>query len=94
MRVPVVTAEELRAHYLFGGRDAVRLVGFLTVVAVLYVAVLTHQEALLRFLVGDWAGPGKLTMYVVAAAVFVFAPLVAYAYGSVARSLMKLLKME
>ncbi|MCG6954360.1 MAG: cytidylate kinase-like family protein [Gemmatimonadetes bacterium] len=94
MRVPVVTAEELRSHYLFGPRDAFRLLGFLAVVAVVYAVVLTHEDAVLRFLAGDWAGPGRLTMYVVAAAVFVFAPVVAYLYGTVARSLMKLLKME
>jgi cytidylate kinase len=94
MRVPVVTADELRSHYLFGPRDVFRMLGFLTVVVVLYVAVLTHQREVLAFLAGDWAGPGRLTMYVVAAVVFVFTPAVAYLYGGVARSLMKLLKME
>jgi cytidylate kinase len=94
MHVPVVTAEELRSQYLFGPRDAFRLLGFLAVVASLYVAVLTHQDAVLKFLAGDWSGPGRLTMWVVAVAVFAFAPVVAYIYGDVARSLMKLLKME
>ena len=59
MHVPVVTADELRKPYLFGRRDAVRLVGFLAVVVVMYVVVLTHQDAVLRFLAGDWAGGGS-----------------------------------
>jgi len=94
MHVPVVTAEELRSHYLFGPRDAFRLLGFLAVVVVVYLLVLTHEDAVLRFLAGDWAGAGRLKMYVVAASVFLFAPAVAYLYGTVARSFMKLLKME
>jgi cytidylate kinase len=94
MRVPVVTAEELRRHYLFGGRDVRSLVGFLAVVVVLYALVLTNQEPVLVFLFGRWSGGGTLTRVVVAAAVFAFVPLVAYCYGAVARSLMKLIKME
>lgn len=94
MRIPVVTAEELRSQYLFGRRDLVRLVGFLAVVAALYAVVLTHQEPVLRFLFGSWSDGGTLPKVLVAAAVFAFVPLVAYCYGTVARSLMKLIKME
>lgn len=94
MRVPVVTADELRKHYLFGGSDAISLAGFLVLVVVLYTLVMTHQEAVLRFLLEGWGGGGALEKYVVAAAVFVFVPIVAYAYGRVARSVMKLIKME
>ncbi len=94
MRVPVVTADELRKHYLFGGGDVVSLVGFLALVVVVYALVMTHQEAVLRFLLEGWGGGGALEKYVVAAAVFVFVPIVAYAYGRVARSVMKLIKME
>jgi cytidylate kinase len=94
MRVPVVTAEELRRHYLFGRRDVLRLVGFLAVVAVLYALILTHQQPVLTFLFGRWSGGGTLTRSIVAVVVFAFVPLVAYCYGAVARSLMKLIKME
>jgi cytidylate kinase len=94
MRVPVVTADELRTHFLFGRRDLLSLIGFLAFIVVLYLLVLTHQDTVLRFLAGRWSGAGSLTMYVVAAVVFVFSPIVAYSYGSVARSLMKLFRME
>lgn len=94
MRIPVVTTDELRKQYLFGRRDLVSLVGFLVVVVVVYVAVLTHQEAVLRFTLDGWEGAGRFAHFVVAIAIFAFVPMVAYAYGSVARSVMKLIKME
>jgi hypothetical protein len=94
MRVPVVTADELKKQYLFGRRDVVSLIGYLALVVVVYVLVLTHQDAVLRFSLGEWEGVGSLAKYVVAGAVFVFVPMVAFAYGRVARSFMKLIKME
>jgi hypothetical protein len=94
MRVPVVTVEELRSHYLFGKRDMIRLVGFLALVIIIYGWMLTHQEAVLRFLVGDGEVRSTLARLVVAGAVFLVVPVVAYAYGTVARSVMKLIKME
>lgn len=94
LKVPVVTAEELRSHYLFGRRDVFRLVGFLVLVVILYLIVLTHQGPILTFLFGEWSDGGSLVKLIVAAAVFLFVPVVAYAYGSVARSVMKLIKME
>lgn len=94
MRVPVVTADDLRAKYLFGRRDVVRLASSLLVVLALYALVFTNQEPVLRFLYGEWADGGALTRAAVAGAVFAVVPAVAYAYGTVARSLLKLIKME
>jgi cytidylate kinase len=94
MKLPVVTADELRAHYLFGRRDVFRLVGFLALVAGVYALVLTNQEHVLGFLSRGWPAAGPLAKGIVAFAVFVFVPIIAYSYGVVARSLMKLIKME
>jgi cytidylate kinase len=94
LRVPVVTANELKSQYLFGRRDLVRLAGFLALVAGLYLLVMSNQEPILAFLFGSWSGGGWTTRLIVAVAVFVFVPIVAYSYGSVARSVMKLIKME
>jgi hypothetical protein len=94
MRVPVVTVDELRTHYLFGSRDVLPMVGYLAFIVLLYLLVFTHQTEVLDFLLGTWAPGRASTKYVVAVAVFGFVPLVAYAYGQVARSLMKLIKME
>jgi cytidylate kinase len=93
IRGPVVTADELRREYLFGRRDLFRLLGFLTLVIVVYIAVFTNQQPILRFLVGEWSG-GPLTRFIVAAVVFAFVPMIAYSYGAVARAVMKLIKME
>lgn len=94
MRVPVVTTEELRSTYLFGRRDLVALVGCLLVVVVLYVVAFENQEAILRFLAGLRPVAGQLTPWIVAASVFAFTPIVAYSYGRIVRSMMKLVRME
>jgi len=91
---PVVGADELKSQYFFGRRDVARLAGFLALVAVVYFLVFSNQEAVLRFVFGQWGGGTVLTKAVVAVAVFVFVPAVALAYGTVAKSLMKLIKME
>jgi hypothetical protein len=88
-----VTADELRAQYLFGGRDLIRLLGFLAFVVGIYVLVFTHDERVLTFLAGQWSD-SAMTKFVVAGVVFLFVPIVAYAYGAVTRSVMKLIKME
>jgi hypothetical protein len=61
---------------------------------VVYTLVLTNQEHVLSFLSSGWPGTGALAKAVVAAAVFLFVPIIAFSYGVVARSLMKLIKME
>jgi hypothetical protein len=94
LRVPVVTSDELKRQYLFGKRDLVRLGIFLALVIPLYILVLSNQEPILAFLFGQWSGGGWTVRLFVAVVVFLFVPIVAYAYGDVARSVMKLIKME
>jgi len=90
VKAPVVLAEELRTQYLFGKSDALRLVGLLALTCVLYALVMTHQVAVLKFLTGhDWKG--RLLSSV---SVFLFVPVVAHLYGTVARTFLKLLRME
>jgi len=48
----------------------------------------------LQFLFGQWWGESSLAKILVAAAVFLFVPIVAHCYGTVANSVMKLIKME
>jgi cytidylate kinase len=91
---PVVEADELKAEYLFGRRDVGRLVGFVALVAALYFLVFSNQEVVLEFLFGRWWDGRLLAKILVAAAVFIFVPIVAHCYGTVAKSLMKLIKME
>ena len=91
---PVVGTDELKVQYLFGRRDVTRLVGFLGFVGALYFLVFSNQEIVLRFLFGQWWGGSFLTKITVAAVVFLFVPIIAHSYGTVAKSVMKLIKME
>ena len=91
---PVVGTDDLKVQYLFGRRDVSRLVGFLAFVAALYFLVFSNQEIVLRFLFGQWWGGGFLPKIMVAATVFLFVPIIAHSYGTIAKSVMKLIKME
>jgi len=91
---PVVGTEELKTQYLFGRRDVARLAGFLAVVGVIYLLVFSNQKIILKFLSGQWGSEGLLVKILVALTVFLFVPIVAHCYGTVAKSLMKLVKME
>jgi cytidylate kinase len=90
MKTPVVATEELKQQFLFGKRDLFRLVGYLAVVVALYFLVFTNQRQILSFLTGE----GWLEKVVAAIAVFLFVPVVAYTYGTVCRSFLKLIKIE
>jgi cytidylate kinase len=104
-KAPVITADELGSQYLFGKRDMIRAGACLAVTVVLFFLVFGNQEFVLAFLsqsgwfadavehsfpgATDWA-PGL----VVSAAVFLLIPVVAFCYGTLASSILKLIKME
>jgi cytidylate kinase len=90
IKTAVVATDELKAQYLFGRRDLFRLVGYLVVAAVIYFLVFSHQKEVLAFLTGE----GWVDKVLAAVAVFAFVPVVAYAYGTVSRSFLKLIKIE
>jgi cytidylate kinase len=90
IKTAVVATDELKAQYLFGRRDLLRLVQYLVLAAVIYFLVFTHQKEVLHFLTRE----GWVAKVVAAVAVFAVVPLVAYAYGTVSRSFLKLIKIE
>jgi cytidylate kinase len=90
MKTAVVAADELKTQFLFGKRDLFRLIGFLAVTVLIYFLVFTHQEQVLIFLSRE----GHAAKIVAAIAVFLLVPIVAYAYGTVSRSFLKLIKIE
>jgi cytidylate kinase len=105
IKAPVVTGDQLGTQYLFGKRDVFRTVAFLLVVLLIYVVVFTHQEPILAFLAhAGWFGEAVADTFlsrspwmpkvIVALAVFLFVPVVAYTYGTVTRAVLKLIKME
>lgn len=91
---PVVMAEELKQQFLFGRRDVVRAIISLAITAALFLVVFSHQERVLRFLIGDWWSGGTLTHVIAAVVVFTVVPIVAFAYGTLSKTLLKLIKIE
>ena len=90
INAPVVNAEDLKSQYLFGRHDLLKMFGCLGLFSLILFLILTYQEAVLKFLSGV-----ELKAKVLAAvSVFLFVPAMAYLYGNVARSLMKLIRME
>jgi hypothetical protein len=91
MGLPVIGVSDLRAKLRFGPTQVVHLAAAATVVGLIYYLLFTHQEQLLSVLGGSlhqrhpWMSP---------VLVAVVAPLVAAAYGVVASSLLKLIKLE
>ena len=90
MKAPVVNTEDLKARYLFGRRDMMRMLGYLGLVVLILVLVFSNQNWVLKFLSGaEWKSKA-----LAAGAVFLFIPVIAYLYSNVTRSLMKLIRME
>jgi cytidylate kinase len=105
IKAPVVTADELEAHYLFHARDLLQAAVLLLVAIVLYAVVFTHQETVLAFLgnAGWYAEAVSETMLarfawlpkvLVSLVVFLVAPVVAYLYGTAARVALKAIGIE
>ena len=105
VKAPVITADELGRQYLFGTRDVVRSLVFLAIVIVIYSLVFTQQDTILAFLANTgwyadamgntvFAEFGWMHKVIVAAAVFVVVPVIAYSYGTVTGTILKLIKME
>ena len=93
-RIPVLGGEELKAEYLFGGKQLVSLIASLGISALVYLLVFSFQEDILQFLSAAQAEKGSLSRTVTALAVVVFVPLVALSVGSVYKNILKFIKME
>lgn len=105
INAPVVTADELRTQYMVGKRDILRTAVFLLGALLLYFTVFTQQEPILEFLAhSGWYAKAIadsviarfewLPKLLVSLVVFLVAPTVAYVYGTVARTALKLIKIE
>lgn len=105
MRAPVVTAEDLGRHYLFGPRDLAKASVLLMLTIVLFVLIFTYQEPVMAFTAhAGWYAEAVENSFlskvpwvpkaIVSVAVFLLVPIVAYSYGTVTKSLLKLIRME
>ncbi len=90
LKRPVVMAEELASRYLFGPRQWLNLFLFLVVSGALYLGVFSFQEEVLLFLQAE----GTRARALAVTAVLLFVPAIAFCYGSSARLVLKLIKME
>ncbi len=90
LRVPVIRGEDLKARYLVGPWQLARVAGYGLTAALTYLLVFTHQVEVLRILTPE-STLGKLAA---AAGLMLFIPGVAYVYGSFARTVLKLARIE
>jgi len=90
LRVPVIGAEDLKAQYLFGPAQWLRLLGFGAAAAALFLLVLTNQEQVLEFLGRGGAANRMLST----ALILTFVPIFAYIYGNFGRYLLRLFRFE
>ncbi|NOZ85540.1 MAG: cytidylate kinase-like family protein [Deltaproteobacteria bacterium] len=90
LRSPVLNADDLKAHYLFGPRQWFKFLSFGVLAIVLFLLVLKHQSEVLSFLTD-----GDSTHMVLSTAVLVaFVPLFAFGYGNFTEYLLRLFKFE
>jgi hypothetical protein len=90
VKAPVVGAEDLSRQATFGVGFFARIAALaVTVVAVLW-AVFSHQEQVLRFLTPETAGGKALAVVVL----LVFVPAFAMCYGTLTKSILRLLHVE
>jgi hypothetical protein len=91
LKAPVITADELKSHFLFGTRQAFTLAGFAAIVCLLYILIFTNQDAVLAFLSGPIHQHIKWLAPVV---VIFFVPVIAYLYGTVTGLALKIINID
>ena len=91
LKAPVITADELKARFLFGKRQAVTLVGYLALLILIYGIVFTQQEPVINFLSGSFHQHFK---WVASVAMVLFIPFIAYIYGTVTGLALKLINID
>jgi hypothetical protein len=95
MRIPVVSADELKTSYIVGPRQRLNLLGAAVVTAILYAVVFHFEEPLLKFLgspMQESIGLGARLF--VAVAVFCVVPIWAAIVGTFWHNVLRLLRIE
>ncbi len=90
LRVPVIGADELKVRYLFGSGQWLRLFIFAALAVAMFLGIITNQREILAFLTHEEAH-GRI---VATAALLIFVPFFAYVYGSFARYLLRLFRLD
>ena len=91
LKAPVITVDELKSQLLFGKRQAATLLGYLSLIILIYALVFTHQEQVLDFIGGSLHQNFKI---LAAVAVTLFSPVLAYVYGTVSGLALKIINVD
>jgi hypothetical protein len=91
LKAAVLTVDELESRFLFGKKQALKAVLYGAAVVCLYLLVFHFQEPILNFLGGEMHAKWK---WLASILVVLFVPLVAYAYGTVAGLVLKLIDID
>jgi cytidylate kinase len=91
LKTPVITADELQARFLFGKRQAVKLLTFAILVAFTYTLVFSFQRPILNFMGGEIHNNMK---WLTSVGVFLLVPFIAYIYSTVTGLLLKLIGID
>jgi cytidylate kinase len=91
LKTAVISVDELESRFLFGKKQALKAVLYGIAVVCLYVLVFHFQEPILNFLGGEIHAEWK---WLSSIALALFVPLVAYAYGTVAGLVLKLMDID
>lgn len=90
LKVPVISTEDLKSQYLFGPKQWLKMALYAGTSVLVFLAVLYNQEHILRFTTEPGTGHRILSAIVIV----LFVPTVAWVYGSFARHVLKLIKLE
>ena len=91
LKAAVITVDELESRFLFGKKQALKTVIYGAAVACIYALVFHFQDPILNFLGGEIHAKWK---WLASIFVVLFVPLIAYAYGTVAGLVLKLIDID
>jgi hypothetical protein len=91
LKAAVITVDELESRFLFGKKQALKAVLYAAAVVCIYALVFHFQDPILNFLGGEIHAKWK---WLASIFVVLFVPLVAYAYGTVAGLVLKLIDID
>jgi len=91
LKAPVITADEMKSRFLFGKKQAVKLLAFAALVACIYALVFSFQDPIMNFLGGVIHEQWK---WLASIGVVLFVPFVAYCYSTVTGLLLKLIGID
>lgn len=90
LKVPIISTEDLKSHYLFGPRQWLSMALYALAALIIYLVVFFNQDTVLKFT----SEPGTGHRVLSAALIVVFVPMAAWFYGSFTRYILKLIKLE